>query len=741
MIGATIVGPALRFASWSLSLVLPLALAASAAAASSLPSVDSGHRPGPDVLYAPPTEAPQLENAPPWRAKPILVSGASAYREGEFLYQDFLYDDHGAAGVTNPADLTSFGFTTFAGSPWTGTLTYPTDPVFANNAADLVELRIGRVGRAATAFRVTLNSLIDPERTAFTIALGSSDELRSWPHGAGVRSPAELFLTVHGGTAELREAATGESRSPSPSVEVDVRRRQFDVRVPQSAWDPGERQVRLAAGFGLWDQDAGRYLAPQTSATETAPGGAAPSGAALFNMAFRFDEPLPDWELIRKGYTIADWLALVKADGSWWRERRQAEALASGDVSAFFAQVDFRKLAKRLDDESNVPQTGPIDRILASRFSFGQGIDWTQGCGRPSAPPCVGPFVGQLQPYGLYVPDKPRPADGWGLTFLLHGWTVNHNGALANNNQSQFGERGDGSLVVTPLARGHDGEYVDMAEADVFEVWADLARHYKLDPDRAAATGYSMGAGGAYFLSARWPDLFSRTVLGGAVPEGDFMKSLRNVPILSWIGALDEGTDLSRQEATAGRLGELGLRFIFDQFPTADHLTLVTNDEWGPAAEFLGEHRVDRNPHHVTYVVDPRRDSARGQVVADHAYWLSELRVRNPDANPIGEIDAHSAAFGVGDPPALGVTRSAGILEGGAHGPMPYVRRQQDWGPTPPTLQADRLVVRATNLASVTVDTARARLSCKPDLEVTTDGPLRVALAPCGRVITFGAND
>ena len=56
-------------------------------------------RPGPDLLYAPPAVTrPQLTNAGPWRAAPILVSGASAYRDGEFLYQDFLYDDHGARG-------------------------------------------------------------------------------------------------------------------------------------------------------------------------------------------------------------------------------------------------------------------------------------------------------------------------------------------------------------------------------------------------------------------------------------------------------------------------------------------------------------------------------------------------------------------------------------------------------------------------------------------------------------------
>src|SRR5688572_13552050 len=68
-------------------------LAAAPAHAAGLPSVKSGARPGPDVLYAPPPRAPQLENTGPWKAAPILISGASAYRHGEFLYQDWIYDD------------------------------------------------------------------------------------------------------------------------------------------------------------------------------------------------------------------------------------------------------------------------------------------------------------------------------------------------------------------------------------------------------------------------------------------------------------------------------------------------------------------------------------------------------------------------------------------------------------------------------------------------------------------------
>ena len=44
-------------------------------------------RPGPPILYAPPPVAPQLSNTGVWNAQPILISGATAYRSGEFIYQ------------------------------------------------------------------------------------------------------------------------------------------------------------------------------------------------------------------------------------------------------------------------------------------------------------------------------------------------------------------------------------------------------------------------------------------------------------------------------------------------------------------------------------------------------------------------------------------------------------------------------------------------------------------------------
>src|SRR5262249_34193787 len=118
----------------SLGIVVGVATLAGASSLYSGP----GPRPGPDILYAAPVVVPQLENVGVWSAAPILVSGASAYRGGEFLYQDFLYDDHGAAEIPDPTDPKNGGN---ALSEANRPHTHPTHPPHPRNPAHPPALR------------------------------------------------------------------------------------------------------------------------------------------------------------------------------------------------------------------------------------------------------------------------------------------------------------------------------------------------------------------------------------------------------------------------------------------------------------------------------------------------------------------------------------------------------------------------------------------------------------------------
>jgi hypothetical protein len=188
------------------------------------------------------------------------------------------------------------------------------------------------------------------------------------------------------------------------------------------------------------------------------------------------------------------------------------------------------------------------------------------------------------------------------------------------------------------------------------------------------------------------------------------------------------------EEAFANALGA-GIRYDHWVFAPAGHITEGNNDEYGPAARFLGTHTVDRNPAHVTYVRDPANDF-KEDGHADHAYWISRLKLR--DTGATGSIDAVSHAFGTGDPAVLPVQLSAGTLNGGSHGPLPYTRRTLAWGPTPKTARADRLDVTVRNLAAATIAVRRAHLDCRAQVHVDTDGPIRLTLLGCHRTVRAG---
>jgi hypothetical protein len=199
-----------------------------------------------------------------------------------------------------------------------------------------------------------------------------------------------------------------------------------------------------------------------------------------------------------------------------------------------------------------------------------------------------------------------------------------------------------------------------------------------------------------------------------------------------WNAVADELVPVNEYEATARALDDAGYRYELDVF-TADHFVLGLNDEYGPGAAFLGTHRVDRNPDHVTFVRAPKLDYPQYGFVADHAYYLSNVQLRDAEANGgLGTIDVKSHGFGVGDPPPSGTQNGAGTLTGGTFPALAYQSQAQTWGETPPADRRDQLDVTATNVGTVTINARRAKVSCRARVNLRSDGPTDVRLTGCG---------
>ena len=174
-----------------------------------------------------------------------------------------------------------------------------------------------------------------------------------------------------------------------------------------------------------------------------------------------------------------------------------------------------------------------------------------------------------------------------------------------------------------------------------------------------------------------------------------------------------------------------------------NHLMLAVNDQFAPAAAFLGSATVDPNPAHVTYVVDAVRNQPSFGLVGDHAYWVSGLTLRSQshtatNGDPEGQIDVSSHGFGAGDPVASGSQPGTGTLTGGNMGPLSFASLSQTWSPAPPAPATDALVITATNIATASIDVSRAHVDCNAALSITSDGPITVTLPGCNRTVQAG---
>jgi hypothetical protein len=260
-----------------------------------------------------------------------------------------------------------------------------------------------------------------------------------------------------------------------------------------------------------------------------------------------------------------------------------------------------------------------------------------------------------------------------------------------------------------------------------------------------------MGGYGTYKFSSQYPDLFAKaqpTVgppgLGIWVPPGEpqpggnrsltqrMLPSVRNIPFLIWNETTDELVPIAGVREQVKTFDSLGYRYEFDEFHAGDHLALAINDEYSPAAAFLGADTVQRNPAHVTYAYNPTMDFAADGTAAGHAYWLYGVTLRNTQgAAPLGTIDVRSEGFGVTDPTPSATQQGAGALTGGQIPAIPFTSQSKTWGEAPAAPVADALDITATNVSNVTIDAARARVSCAAKLHLTSDGPLSVKLTDC----------
>jgi dienelactone hydrolase len=713
-------------------------------------------RPGPDFLYDDNPTPPQLQNTGGWVADPLMVSGTEGYDDGEYLYQDFVYDDHGADTSPGPTPPNPRPDATYGAA--TGDVVYPADhATYRDNAADLLEFRCRPVGSdgegeavPGIAYRLTLQTMAEPDAAAVAIGIDTgSGERTDWGHGLGdLGAGVDHVLAVSGDEATLDGSADGVR-----SVSVDVERSQLEVVVDL---DPGAARWTHYCVTGVRDgaADGIRFAPVAAQPTADQPGGANGQDVPpVFNVGFRFDEPLgalneePE-ELERELEQQREAVGSRTLGYGNRRDHAQAKALADRDISEFGADVDFARLRGGTVDR-RVPETGFMCRLYGSAFDLGTTDRFDSSEGLDADEPI---YLGQVQPYAVYVPSNYDPADPEPTPLWLdcHSRSACYTqyATYSPDQLRQLGEE-NGTIVLTPEARGPTGWYQQEAEIDVFEAWRDLRNRYAVDEDRVFLGGYSMGGYATYKYGAQYPDLFAKAfavvgppgedVLAGptdgnlkandgasADPENTMRitDNLRHVPLLMWNGSNDELVPLPGVINYEQDLREHGYRHELGVFPGYEHFTFAIRDDWGPGADFfagdyLGAPTVTRNPARVTYRAVPDFDHDLGgnapELVHDGAYWVQEITPRGSGDSVEGLVDAVSHADGYGDPVAED-------FRGPGTEPAPHTKRGTRWGaPLDVSAARNALDVTLEGVDSATVFVEAAGLDPARRLTVTVE--------------------
>ncbi len=655
-----------------------------------------------------------------WTGAAARYGGASTYSRGEFIYQDFLFDDYGAdngddaerleildpLNEAEPCTYRADSLSQAAGSqldvPGPGSVSSQENygdasyPEGAAREADIEEVRVAADGRNVYVLVRTTTMIAGDTALALLFDTKEGGESTEVPFDAGVSS-AKTDVTVFvsreksyvAGTAGTATALAGSGGRAAfaPAGYVNA----IEVSVPRRLVTSGDGSINLAVAAGMSNEGStGFFDTPEI-------------GANLFNLAFRPTEPV-----------------------RVWMDKLQAMALLDGQVDDFFTTVDTSALLQGTT-RSWAPGPGYHERIF---FSSTPGVqveaDYRQG---------------RFQFYGLYIPEElvgPRVP----LTFWLHwrGGKANSAAAWTPRVMTQMGDY-LGGIVVSPSARGTSSWYLGRGHADVLEVWRDIHRLFPVDANRTYVSGYSMGGFGSYLFGLLYPDRFAAAFvivgpptcglwLGASDPVGQdecttdeigvdesaarlllypLVSNALNLPYAIFHGTDDELVPVSGVTTMAARFFQQGLRFRYYLFPGYEHYTFAVMDQWAEGSAYLESFTRDPNPRAVSYTLDPSMQSAIEQIQmpegrqlrldADGAYWIDGMAVADDGSS--GSIVAENLA----DPEAVPGTLPEGGVASLGHS-TPYLMEGLSWTAVEDQT-SNGFTATITNLRAVSLDLSR----------------------------------
>jgi pimeloyl-ACP methyl ester carboxylesterase len=136
-----------------------------------------------------------------------------------------------------------------------------------------------------------------------------------------------------------------------------------------------------------------------------------------------------------------------------------------------------------------------------------------------------------VQPYGSLIPDSYTFSgkDEFRLDLWFHGRgeTLSENSFIAQRMRQRGNIEPANTIVLHPYGR-YSNAFKFAGEVDVLEAMNHAQQHYRIDEDRVAVRGFSMGGAGCWQMAVHYPDLFFAANPGAGFSETpEFLKSFQ----------------------------------------------------------------------------------------------------------------------------------------------------------------------------------------------------------------------
>ncbi len=133
-----------------------------------------------------------------------------------------------------------------------------------------------------------------------------------------------------------------------------------------------------------------------------------------------------------------------------------------------------------------------------------------------------------VQPYGLVIPESYSPFNQSGhrldLWFHGRGEKLSENGFIAQRMRQAGNIAPQDTIVLHPYGR-YSNAFKFAGEIDVLEALEHAKKYYRIDDDRVAVRGFSMGGAGCWQMAVHYPDMFFAANPGAGFSETpEFLK-------------------------------------------------------------------------------------------------------------------------------------------------------------------------------------------------------------------------